>query len=411
VGDIIVGIDIGTSKVCTMIGSVGKNNRLNILGTGLSACTGLKKGMIVDIDSTVASIKSSVEKAERSSNLKISSAYLNIHGMHISIISNSASIDISNENGEITRNDIDNVLYAASSVEIPEDRQLIDIKPIQYIIDGYGGITDPLGMVGKKLEVEVDVLAGKIASVQNIIRCIEKAGLQIDGIITEVLAVGEIALTTEEKEAGVMLIDIGGSLTEVSVFKGNELIYYDTVLLGGNHITNDIALSLNISSNEAEKIKRQYELALTSLIKNDQEINVFDTKENKRKTVKISEVVEIIEARVSEIFYLCLNKAEKAGVLESIPSGIVLTGAGISYVDGNKQIAESIFNLPVRVVKPKDLGLTKTEHITAAGIIKYVHSTGKNNSTVTDIKLLKNNGKRKKGSIIAKFFEAIKGMF
>ncbi len=196
-GDMIVSIDIGTSKVCTMIGRVDKGqSQLEIIGRGMTPCNGLKKGVIVDIESTVASIKTSIEEAEMSSNLKVGSAYVNIHGMHVSVINNNGWINISNGNREITQKDVDNVLYSARDVEIPNDRQLIDVIPRQYIIDGYDEILDPVGMVGMKLEVDADIIVGKITSVQNIVKSIERAGIRIDGIVAEAFATGEISLTT-----------------------------------------------------------------------------------------------------------------------------------------------------------------------------------------------------------------------
>ncbi|NTV91181.1 MAG: cell division protein FtsA, partial [Clostridiales bacterium] len=388
-GDMIVSVDIGSSKVCTMIGRVGKDNQLEIIGKGMTSCNGLKKGIIIDIESTAASIRSSIEEAEMSSNMKVGSAYVNIHGMHVSVINNNGWINIANGNREITQKDVDNVLYSARDVEIPEDRQLIDVIPRQYIIDGYDEILDPLGMVGMKLEVDADIVAGKITSVQNIVKSIEKAGIRIDGIVAEAFATGEIALLPDEKDIGVILIDVGGGITDVSIFKGKKLVFYDSIPVGGDHITSDISIGLKISLAEAEKIKRQYELALTSLIKNDQEITVFDINDNKKKNVKISEVVEIIEARVYEIFSLCKSQAEKAGPIPSLPGGIVLAGGGISYVDGCKQLATEVFEMPVRVSKLNHMGLAKPEFTTAAGIIKYVSNIRRGGSSAYEAKLQK----------------------
>lgn len=410
-GDLIVSIDIGTSKICTMIGSVDSKSQLNILGRGLVPCSGLKKGVIVNIESVAASIRASINEAEASANIKTGSAFVNIHGMHVNVINNKSWLSISNSNREITQKDVDNLLYSVRDIEIADDRQLIDVIPRQFIIDGYDEIIDPKGMVGTRLEIDADIIAGKITSVQNIIKSLERANIKIDGIVAEAFATGEIVLTADEKDIGVIMLDIGGGITDISVFQGKRLVFYDSIPVGGDHITNDIAIGLRISNAESEKIKRQYELALTSLIKNDQEISVFDINENKKKNVKISEVVDIIEARVYEILSLCRNQAVKAGVFRNLAGGVVLTGGGISYVDGNKQLAAEVFELPVRVASLSHIGITKPEYITAAGIIKYIANIRKGFSSASENKLQKSGfAKKKEGSFI-KIIKFIKEIF
>jgi len=410
VGDLIVSIDIGTSNVCTLIGRVNNYTQLDIVGRGITPCNGLKKGVIVDIDSTAASIRDSIEKAELTANMRVGSAYVNIHGMHVNVINNTSQLNI--DGNEITRHDIENILHEVSSIEIPEDRQLIDVIPRQYIIDGYDEIIEPAGMVGTKFEVDADILTGKITSVQNIIKSMERAGVQIDGIVAEAFATGEIGLTQDERDIGVVLLDVGGSVTDVSVFHAKRLVFYDTIPVGGDHITNDIAIGLRITNVEAEKIKRQFELALTSLIKNDQEISVMDINENKKKDVKVSEVVEIIEARVYEIFSLCKNMLDKAGVVVPDNGSVVMTGAGISYVDGCKQLANEVFELPVRTVQAGQIqGVSKPEYIAAAGMIKYVSNVKKGASHATEIKLKKPATKKKEVTFFSKLVQFFKDIF
>lgn len=410
-GDLIVGIDIGTSKVCTVIGRVGKSSSLEIIGKGLVPCNGLKKGIIVDIESVASAIRASVDEAEAAANIKVGSAFVNIHGMHVDVINNKSWINIANSNREIGKKDVESLLYTVRDIDIPDDRQLIDVIPRQFIIDGYDEIIDPTGMVGTRLEVDADILAGKITSVQNIIKSLERAGIRIDGIVAEAYGTGEVLLNAEEKDIGVIMLDIGGGVTDISVYQGKRLVFYDSIPVGGDHITSDISIGLKISTAEAEKIKRQYELALTSLIKNDQEISIFDINENKKKNVKISEVVEIIEARVFEIFSLCRNLAEKAGVLDSLAAGVVLTGGGISYVDGNKQLANEVFELPVRVASLNHMGITKPEFIAASGIIKYVASIRKGYSSAIENKLQKPKAVREKPGILSKITTFFKEIF
>ena len=408
--NLIIGIDIGTTKVSSLIGKVNKLSQIEIVGRGMASCNGLKKGVIVDIDSTADSIRKAVEEAEADANMKIASAYVNIHGMHVNIINNRGYLNINGR--EISSVDVENILSDVRDIEYPDDRQLIDVIPRQYIIDGYDEITDPVGMVGARLEVDADILVGKITSVQNIIKSMERAGIRIDGIVAEAFATGEICLTADEKDIGVILLDVGGSVTDVSVFQGKRLILYDSIPVGGDHVTNDIAIGLRISNVEAEKIKRQFELALTSLIKNDQEISVLDINENTKKNVKVSEVVEIIEARVYEVFSLCNNLLTKAGVSIPEEGNVVMTGAGISYVDGCKQLAHEVFQVPIRVVQAGQLqGVSKPEYVATAGIIKYVANVKKGGSAASEVKLKKPTVSSPKMNFINRIISFIKEIF
>lgn len=370
--DLIVSIDIGSSKVCVIVGCIDKTNYIDIIGKEIVGTSGVKKGIIVDIDHTAEAIKSCLSAIESAQGIKINSAFVNISGMHVDIISNVSSINIDNADHEITKDDIDRLFYKAGDISLPEDKQVIDIIPRYFSIDGYDNIVDPIGMVGVNLKVHADVLVGKITSVKNIVKSVEKAGIKIDGIIAEAYATGGFLLTDDEKESGSILIDVGGGVTDISVFKNNRLLFYDSIPVGGDHITNDISVGLRISYKEAEKIKRKYELALTSLINNDQEITVIDVSQDSEKNVMVSEVVEIIEARVHEILSLCANRVDELDVQNQIGSGIVLTGGGISYIDGNKQLAAEIFGIPSRIASYRISDGLKPEFYTAAGIIKYV---------------------------------------
>lgn len=371
-GNIIGCVDIGSSKICTLIARASKTGEMEVLGKAMEPCNGVKKGIIVDIESTAVSIRNCIERAQALANMEIDSAYVNIMGMHASIIHNRSSVNISSEDKEISLDDVENVLQSAEKVKLPEDRQVIDVIPIQYIVDGYDEIVDPVGMSGVKLEVEADVIAGKITFVQNILKSMEKAGLRVNGFVVEALASAEIVLTPEEKEMGVILIDIGGSITNVSVIKNKRLVFYDAIPVGGDHISNDISIGLRIPHQEAEKLKREYELALTSLIKNDHEITVNEINENRKINIKVSEVIEIIEARVHEIFSICREQLKEANVLEGFGKGIVLSGGGISYIDGNMQLAYEVFDLPVRVASYNVSNVTKPEFLISVGTAKYI---------------------------------------
>lgn len=405
-GDIIVGIDIGTTKVCTVIGKLNRSGSVEVLGKGITPCLGVKKGTIVDIERTASSVRASVEQAESAANLKIGSAYINIIGMHVCVMSSRNSLSITSDDHEIGRKDVEKLLYSLRDIELEDDRQIIDIIPRQYVIDGYDEIMDPVGMVGVKLEIDADVVAGKITSVQNLVRSLERAGVKPDGIVVEAFATGEMALLPDDRELGVVMIDIGGGVTDVSVFKNGRLRLYNSIPVGGDHITNDIAIGLKISNAEAEKLKRELGLALTSLIKNDQEFTVFDINENSKKSVRVSEIVEIIEARVYEIFLLCRSLLEKEETVTGLGGGVVLAGGGISYMDGGRQLATEVFGLPVRVVSWKHTGAAIPEMITAEGIIKYVYSVRRGNIG-SEVKSISQSG----ASVPLRWLEKIKRFF
>lgn len=412
--DIVVGIDIGTTKVCTLIGRLKEGNKIETLGRGVAPCSGVKKGVIVDLESTAGSIANSIRQAENMAQLKVESAYINISGAHVDIIKTLNEISISNEDHEVTSHDVERLLFMAGNTEIAEDRQIIDIIPNQYILDGYEEILDPTGMTGVKLALDADVVAGKLTSVQNIVRSIGKSGIKLDGFIVEALATASIALTSDEREIGAILIDIGGGVTDVSIFKKNRLIFYDSIPVGGDHITNDISIGLKIPAHEAEKLKKEYELALTSLINNDQEVSVTDGDTGRKKSVKVSEIVDIIEARVTEIFTLCRDRIADSGIYESLNAGVVLTGGGISYLQGAEQIAGSVFELPAKVANYKAYGITKPEHITSAGIVKHASERSKYSTVKSTTRVQKSEADgRKTGNtgILGKVFEFFRRLF
>jgi len=412
VEDIIVGIDIGTTKVCTLVGRVDKTGQMQILGKGFIPFNGVKKGVIVDIEDTAKAIGFSKEEAENSADLSVSSAYINIYGTHVNVLNHKENIKITSENQIITSDDLNRLYDAIEMLPIPEGNQIIDIIPRQYIVDGYGGILDPLGMSGLTLEIDADIVTGKLTSVQNIIRSVEKAGLEVDGLIIEAFATSEISLSPEEKEMGVILIDVGGGITDVSAFKNGKIVMYDSIPVGGEHITNDISIGLKISYSEADKIKKQFELALTTLIKNDQDISVYDINEEKSKNVQVSHVIEIIEARVFEILSLAKNLIEKYENIEVFNAGIVLTGGGISYVNGNKQIGEDIFNMPVRVASYKSvIGASKPEMATAAGIIKHVSRRNKHSSISAGPKKVQTESRKKVRGFLDRLVNAVSRWF
>jgi len=411
VGELVVAVDIGTSKVSALCGELNKTGQVDILGKSVVSCSGVKKGLIIDIEATANAVIDALRQVETAAGVKIGSAYINVMGLHVDVFTNRCSVINSNEDKEIQKKDIDRLMYAVRDIEVPEDIQIIDIIPRQYIIDGYGGIAEPIGMVGVTIELEADIITGRITSISNIIKCIENAGIRIDGLVVSAQALSEIMLSPEEMDMGVILLDIGGSLTDIAVFKGGKLQYYDSLLIGGDHITSDISIGMKISYNDAEKIKKEYELALVSLIKNDQEIFVNDINDNVKKPVKISEIIEIIEARVYEILALCKELLQKNGIVLDFGAGLVLTGGGIAYFDGNKQIANDVFNMPIKVYPARAFGAQRVETVLAEGIVKHVHKTGKGIRFGSEVQIVKNRETISDNGVIDKVTSFLKHIF
>ncbi len=408
--DIIVGIDIGTTKVCTVIGKADNKGEVEILGKGIDSCSGIKKGIIVDIDATSNSIKNSVRKAETQAEMKIVSAYVNISGLHVDIINHKSFTNIITESKEISKHDVEKLLYSAGNLPISDDCEIIDVVPRQFIVDGYDGINDPVGMKGTRLEGDFDVVIGKIISVQNIVRSMEKAGIRVDGLIAEGFAAGECLLLPDEKDMGVILIDIGGGTTEVSVFKDEKLVMSKCLPVGGDHITSDLSIALKMTYAESEKIKRQYQLASTSLIKHDQEISVSDLSESFKKNIKVSDAIEVIEARVYEIFSLCKDLVDKS-CPGNYGAGVVLSGNGIAWLDGAMQIAYEIFDIPVRVASSKIKNISTLDYCTAAGMVRYIAKQEKEASTISIKSLPKTTKKEKERTMLKKAFNFLKDFF
>jgi cell division protein FtsA len=410
VSDIIVAIDIGTSKVSTVIGKINDAGEIDILGKGIDSCSGVKKGIIIDIDATASSIRNSVRAAEAQCEIKVISAYVNISGLHVNIISHKTFTNIASENKEITKNDVQKLIYAAGTIRIADDCEIIDVVPKQFIVDGYDGILDPVGMKGSKLEGDFDIVIGKIISVQNVIASMEKAGLKADGLIAEAFAGGECILMPDEKDIGVILIDIGGGSTEISVFKGQKLVMNRCLPVGGDHISNDLSIALKMSYAESDKIKKQLQLASTALIKNDQQITVSDISESFKKNIMVSDAVEVIEARVYEIFTLCSDLLN-----ENCPgtygAGVVLSGNGIVFLDGAVNLAADVFDLPVRIAVSKAKNIPSLDYCTAAGMIRYIVSQDKDASIVSIKKASKSDKKVNKKSFFKKVFGKLKDFF
>jgi cell division protein FtsA len=410
-GELVVSIDIGTSKICVAYGKIDENNQLLIQDIAMEGCSGLRKGVIVDTEMTSSTIRKVINRLEDKNNIKIRSAYTNITGGHIRILNSSQTVQTDPKSREVSKEDIKKIYEAMTSLELPPDRDVVDVIPYEFILDGYGDIKSPLGMFGSVLRMDGLVVLGKVTSVQNIVKSVEKAGLGLDGILLNCMADSKIVLHDDEKESGTLLINIGAGITDISFFESGRLKLYTSIPVGGSHITNDISVGLDISVKDAEKNKRQYELALTSLIKNDQEISLVDINDGKIKNIPVSKLVEIIEARVNEIFLLCRNLVERTGIDVSNIHRAVLTGGGISYIDGAVEIAKSVFQIPVRVAKYNIKGLTDAEYITSLGIIDFLSSGSKGKIKASGVEELENNEDKNKKERKKKLLNIFRNMF
>jgi cell division protein FtsA len=378
-GNIAVSLDIGSSKVCIIIAEMNKK-QFNILGVGTSECKGVKKGIIVDIDSTVDAIRNAVKQAEQMSNKEVKSVFVNLAGGYTKLYKNKGVIAVSRDDKEIIPEDIKRVMQTAKVVALPSDKEIIDIIPEQFIVDGIDGIKDPVGMVGVRLEVDANLIVANCTTVQNIIRSVQKAGIAIDGIILEPLGTSSIVLNDDERELGVALIDIGAETTDISVFKKGSLIFTKLIPVGGNHITNDISIICKISSGDAEKIKKNHGVASLDMVKNDDIIKINNIAGKGEKDVLLSEIAQIIDARLYEIFCLIKKELGDNHLLENLSAGIVLTGGGLFNIKGIQEVIQENFTIPVRFGYPNFIGVASPIYSAAAGIAMYAIKQKKTSS-------------------------------
>jgi len=370
-GNTVVSLDIGSSKVCILIAEMNKK-QFNIMGVGTSECKGVKKGIIVDIDATVDSIKSAVKQAEQMANKEIKSVFVNIAGGHTSINKNRGVIAVSRDDREITPDDVKRAMQAAKVMAVPPDKEIIDIIPEQFIVDGYDEIRDPIGMIGVRLEVDANIVVASCTNVQNIIRCVQRSGLGIDGIITEPLGTSSVILNDDEKELGVALVDVGAETTDISIFKKGSLSFTKLIPVGGNHITNDISIVCKISSADSEKIKKHYGVASSDMIKNDDVIKINNIAGKGEKEVHLYDVAQIMEARIGEILMLIRKQLEDSGMMDSLSAGIVITGGGLFNIKGIQDVAQSYFDIPIRLGYPNYIGVANPIYSAATGTAMYV---------------------------------------
>lgn len=350
--EFVVGLDIGTTKICAIVGEVS-NEGVDIVGIGSHPSKGLRKGVVINIESTVSSIKKAIEEAELMAGSEITSVYAGIAGGHIKGINSHGIVAIKNK--EVSPLDVERVVDAAQAVSIPLDREVIHVIPQQFIVDDQDGVRDPVGMSGVRLEAKVHIVTGAVTSAQNIIKCCNRAGLNVNDILLQQLAASEASLTQDEKELGVMLIDIGGGTTDIAIYSNGSVAHTAVLTLGGNHLTNDIAVGLRTPAHEAERIKLKYGCAMANLVHKDETIEVPSVGGRNPRVLSRQILAEIIEPRMEEIFTLVHQEVSRSGYEDMIAAGVVLTG-GTTIMEGVPETAEQIFNLPVRRGSPKGIG-------------------------------------------------------
>jgi len=371
-GELVVGLDIGTTKICCIVGEA-KETGLDVIGIGQHPSRGLRKGVVINIEATVASIKRAVEEAELMAGCEIGAVFAGIAGGHIRGFNSQGVVAVKDK--EVRPSDVARVIDAARAINIPQDREILHVLPQDFIIDEQDGIKEPLGMSGVRLEAKVHIVTAAVSSAQNIVKCCGRTGLTVAGIVLEPLASAEAVLAEEEKELGVALVDVGGGTTDLAIFVNGAIQHTSVIPLGGNHLTNDIAVGLRTPMQEAERIKIQYGCAQVQMLDRDETIEVPSVGGRAPRVLSRRILCEIIEPRVEELFQLVHREIQKAGQEDLLASGVVLTG-GSTQLQGMPELAEEVLGLPVRRGVPRNVGgltdvVKSPAHATAVGLLHY----------------------------------------
>ncbi len=348
---IITGLDIGTTKICAMIAEVSSESQIEIIGIGLSPSQGLRKGIVVDIDQTGKAIKEAVSKAERMAGVEVDSVYVGIAGAHISSMNSHGVIAVSGDNKEIEASDVQRVMEAAQIIPLSAEEEIIHVLPREFIVDGCEGISDPLGMSGVRLEVESHIVTGSSTSIQNLAKSVLKSGFEVEDVVLEPLASSKAVLSEDEKELGVALVDIGGGTTDVVIYHEGSIAYTSVLPLGGNHVSNDIAVGLRTPISEAEKIKIKKGSTLPKKVNKNEKIEVITASGQVKNKVSRQKLCQVIQPRTEEMFNMIAGELQESGSKDLIPAGLVLTG-GASLLEGTPELASEILELPVRIGQP-----------------------------------------------------------
>ena len=372
IGDIIVGIDIGTSKVCTVVGEVNNFGQIEIISNTSYKCSGLKKCKIINEDEISLSIAKTIKDAEEETNLKINSAYVTIPGKYVTIVQNSITKEAKDKYSGISVRDVQNAIMQVKDIEIPDGKTLIDIVPDKITLDNGTVVTDPVGNLSSSFTISAQIILADKDYVRQLHNIFKKADLEIDGIVPITLAERNLILDSNELHDNIMLLDIGAGNIDIGVFEGSSFIYTNSIPLGGDNITNDIAVVLNISEEEADKLKRQYGLALKSFIDNDNDIILNTSKdENKNRIIKSSELIEIIEARIEEMFSIINKDITNNGLKHKI-NNVVLTGQGIVNINKSDVAGKINLNIPVKISTGRAISTVKPTYRTSYALVRYI---------------------------------------
>jgi cell division protein FtsA len=392
--NIIAALDIGTSKVAALIGEV-KDSRLSILGFGSEVSTGVKKGVIINIEETVNAIKEAVKTAERMSGCEVKELYVGISGSHIKGITSKGTVPIKRD--EVTYEDVEKVIEIARTIHIPQDQEIIHVLPQEYIVDKQEGIKEPIGMSGVRLEAKVYLILASVSVVQNIVKCVSRAGYGVKQVVYGAYASSFSVLTPAEKDLGVILLDIGGGTTDIAMFHQGSITFVSSIGLGGVNIKNDVAIGLRTPPEDAEVIKNKYGCALSSKVSKDEYIEVPSVGGKPPRSLSRQMLADIIQPRLEEIFELVNKELQSTNSMDKIGSGIVITG-GTAYMEGIVELAENIFGMPVRIGNiitqsfegVKDVVVNKLDYAELAGLLLYGFNA--TNTTMSDFNTKKSSG-------------------
>ncbi len=373
---IVVGVDIGTTKVCALVAAADDWGRINILGIGVAESEGLNRGVVVNIDKTVAAVQEAVHEAERSAGVSVHSLVVGIAGDHIQSFQSRGVITISNRDGEITERDVKRLLDDTMHVAIPADREILHVVPQEFIVDGQDGVLDPVGMCGVRLETNVHIITGLVSAAKNVYRCIQKAGYEVADIVLEPLASSFSVLHQDEKEVGVALIDIGGGTTDIAVFEDNTIRHTAVIAVAGNKVTDDIRKGLGVMRDQAELLKCRFGVAVVDLVDTDEEITIPGVGGRPAKSIGRSTLAQIIQPRIEEMLEIAAIEIKRSGHMRHLAAGAVITGGG-SLVPGTAELAAEVLGMETRMGLPAGLGgglvqeVSDPKFATAVGLVLY----------------------------------------
>jgi len=378
---IVVGLDIGTTKVCAIVASIDAQDRIHILGVGKAPSDGLNRGVVINIDKTVNAIQSAVEQAQLSSGIEVNSVNVGIAGDHIRSMRSKGVITINNRDNEITVDDVERLLEDCQRIMLPTDQQIIHVIPQEFVVDGQDGIIDPVGMSGMRMEAEVHIITGLVSAAKNIYRCVERAGYQVADIILEPLASSYAVLDEEEKEAGVVLVDVGGGTTDVAIFRDNTIRHTAVIAIAGKKVTDDIRVGLSVLDDQAEKLKRKHGEAYINLIEEDEAITVPGIAGRPPKEITKSILGKIIQARMEEIMEIVAIEIKRSGYSDSLSAGVVITGGG-SLITNVCPLANEVLGMDAKIGTPRGLSGGLIEEVdnpiyaTGVGLVMHAIKTG-----------------------------------